>query len=211
LIAVGDHGEVFGWWAAAVQAGVCPSSSISVFHVDKHDDMELPEKIQGDARKNAVDWKRFVDASATPIEIDPRDVGLANNNFQLALVLTGAADRLFWLYPDFDCAHCDYGFEATHACEVGLASDGEYISRPVHAMSRDGTVKHGLVCASFDRTVSKQMFVRGSPHLTRPMISLGQQYNFSMMSASEARDGAKIPREWFAQDQGTTCCCFAAV
>ena len=180
---------------------MCASSSLSVFHVDKHDDMELPEKSEG--TKNPVDWKRFVRAPpGTPtIDVDPRHSGLANNNFQLALVLTGAASRLFWLYPDFDCAHCDYGWEPSHACEVGLADDGEYISRPVHPMSRDDTVKHGLACAAFDRTLSKQMFIQGSPHLTRT-ISLGQQYNFSMMSASERRDGATMPREWFSSDQG---------
>ena len=53
-------GEMFGLWVAAVAAGRCPAANLSIFHVDKHDDMSPPDHQPG------RDYAKLVDTHTAP-------------------------------------------------------------------------------------------------------------------------------------------------
>ena len=111
---VQDHGSVYPVWAtAATRGGSCHhghNKPISVLHIDKHDDLELPSLPRG------------------VLEVDCHQPSESNNDFMVAAVACGLVNRLLWVHPRFDCKHCDYRmFEEwnhehpdtpAHRCEV---------------------------------------------------------------------------------------------
>ena len=111
LVIVQDHGDVLPhWWVGA---------GASVLHVDKHDDLEMPESSFSSCENRS---------------------GLRNNNFIMAAISCGHVSRVLWLHPEFQCMHCNYaGSEqpGIHRCQLGTAHGGQYVVRPTdEAMQR---------------------------------------------------------------------------
>ena len=121
LIVMQDHEDVIENWLDVAGA--------SILHVDKHDDLELPEPSFA---------CRPGGQGQGPL------AGIRNNNFLLAAAFCSIASRLLWVHPDFRCDHCSYHSSSaagTHRCEIGRtgndggAGKGEFVVRPLNRSS----------------------------------------------------------------------------
>ena len=169
-----DHGDAIYSWALASHAGSCPASGLAIFHVDKHDDMELPvfnhkEDFQCLAGR-CSSFPSYSEFSRLCARIS--DDGLIrNNNFQLTAVQAGAVDAVLWVYPNFECAICRYGTQPVGKCELlePEHDNADFGSRPVHSAADVGNRScHGgnqlLEGGSFreNKTRAQYQFVMGS-------------------------------------------------
>lgn len=125
LLVVQDHGDVLPYWRSF--------ASTAILHVDKHDDLELPER----------DFACALSAG--------RPADIRNNNFLLAAAFCGVTQRVLWVHPSFSCAHCDYGPLSSvgrHECEIGRTHDGSFMVRQLNS----GLQSRALPCGAKEQS-----------------------------------------------------------
>ena len=181
-----DHGVALDSWMTH-----CPAGRLSVLHIDKHDDLEVPENVA---------WVR---------KYKCRKHTRRNNDFIVAAAACDRVDRVAWIRGDFASSSGMREYEPAHRCRIGRLSAesactqvfgerrtckaGEYAFAPMDLVPSAGLQHGGGSGARCDPFPERGACASFGPCVTNASaLQDTSEYEFAVMREAEAVRGASV-------------------